>query len=120
MEEARDGLYRKVMDTWMITGDTPIPVMMMDAIRNVVMGEYLGREWRKSIAMPMGSNCVMSYADYPCFRRMDAHETYVRFRGRFDEPTTISAPFYEFPMIPPAVADFVSPVGLSFRLPRVA
>ena len=67
VEEARDGLYVKAMDTWLIEGGTPMPVLMTAAIRNVVMGERSAREWKTSLSMLMDSGRDISFADYQCF-----------------------------------------------------
>ena len=120
VEEARDGLYVKAMHTWLIEGGTPMQVLTTAAIRNFVTGEQSAREWKTSLSMLMGSGRVISFADYQCFRSLDAHETDVRFCGRFDERTTMLVPFFEFPMIPPVVAGIVPPLSLAVRLPRVA
>ena len=97
-----------------------MPVLTTAAIRNVLMRERSAREWKMSLSMLMGSDRAISFADCQCFRSMDAHETDVRFCGRFDERTTMLVPFYEFPMIPPVVAGVVPPLSLAVRLPRVA
>ena len=120
VEEARDGLYVKAMHTWLIEGGTPMPVLTTDAIRNVVMGERSAREWKTSLSMLMGSGHLISFADYQCFRSLDAREIDVRFCGRIDGGTPMLVSFYEFPMIPPVVTGIVPPLSLAVRLPRVA
>ena len=120
VEEARDGLYVTAMHTWLIGGCTPMPVLTTATIRNVVMEERSAHEWKTSLAMRMGSDRVISFADYQCLRSLDAHETDVWFCGRFDERTTMLVPFYESPMIPLVVAGIVPPLSLAVRLPRVA
>ena len=108
------------MSEWLFAGVTTMPLLTMDTIRNVVASERGMREWKTSLSMRMGSGRVTSFADYFCFRRMDAHETDVRFCDRIDERTTMLVPFYEFPMVPPVVARVVLPLIPAVRLPRVA
>ena len=120
LEHAQDALYVKEMSERLFEGGTTMPLLSMDAIRNVVMGERGTREWKKSLSMRMGSGWVISFADYFCVRSMDAQKTDVRFCGRFDERTTILVPFYEILMILPVVARVVPPLSLAVRFPRVA
>lgn len=70
--------------------------------------------------MLRGSGRAISFSDYFCFRSVDVHDTDGRFRGRFDERTTILIPFYEFPMVPPVSAGVISPLSLAVPLPRIA
>ena len=120
LEHARDGVYVKKMSEWLLDGGATVLVVRMDAIRNVVVVERGMHEWKTSLSMRMGSGRVISFADYFCFRSMDAHETDVRFCGRFDDRTTMLVPFYEFPMVLPVVAEVVPSLSLADRLPRVA
>ena len=120
LEHARDEVYVKEMSEWLSDGGATMPLLRMDAIRNVVVGERGMREWKTSVLMRMGSGGVISFEDYFCFRGMEAHETDVRFCGRLDDRTTMLVPFYDFRMVPPVVAGVVPPLSLAVRLPRVA
>ena len=70
--------------------------------------------------MFMGAGRFISFPDYTCFRGMEAHDTDVRFCGKFEERTTMVVPFYDFPVVPPVVAGVVPPLSIALRLPRVA
>ena len=120
LEHARDGVYVKEMSEWLFDGRVTMPLLRMDAIWNVVVSERGMREWKTSLSMRICSSRVISFADYFCFRSMDAHETDVRFCGRFDDRTTMLVPFHEFPTAPPVVAGVIPPLSPAVRLPRVA
>ena len=120
LEHARDGVHVKEMSEWSFEGGATMPLLRMDAIRNGVVSERGMQEWKTSLSMRMGTGRVISFADYFCFRSMDAHETDVRFCGRFDDRTTMLVPFDEFPMVLPVVAGVVPPLSLGVRLQRVA
>ena len=96
-----------------------MPIPTTGANRNVVVDERSVREWKNSLSMLVGSGRAISFAEYRCFRSMDAHETNDRFCGRFEERTTMLVPSYGFPMVPPVVAGNVPPLSLAIRLPRV-
>ena len=93
-------------------------MLRCDPMCNVVVDERGQREGKTS--MFTGAGCVISFQDYACFRGIDAHETDVRFCGKFDERTTMVVPFYDFPVVLPVVAGVVPPFGIAVRLPRAA
>ena len=62
-------------------------------MRYVVVDERGQREGKTSLTMFIGAGRVISFPDYACFRGMDAHETDVRFCGKFEERTKMVVPF---------------------------
>ena len=120
LEERRDGLYVTAMHTWLFEGCERLPMLGCDAMRKVVVDERGQREGKTLWSMFKGAGRVISFPDYACLRSMDAHETDVRFCGKFEERTTIVVPFYDFPVVPPVVAGVVPPLSIAVRLPRVA
>ena len=118
--DAVDGLYVKKTSAWLFDGVGRFPVMSSGSVRNVVVEERLHREWKTAFSLLVGSGRVISFADYTCFRGLHAHDTDVRFCGRFEGRTTTLVPFYDFPAVPSVVSGLFPPLSLSVRLPRVA
>ena len=116
LEEAMDGLYVKAMHTWLLEGGERLPMLACETMRNLVVDERGLRQGKTSLSMFMGAGRVISFPDYESFRGMDAHETDVRFCGKFEERTTMD----DFPVVPPVVAGFVPPLSIAVRLPRLA
>ena len=112
LEEARDGLYVKAMHTWLFEG--------VNGCRCMGVDESGQRERKTSLSMFMRAVRVISLQDYACFRGMYAHETDVRFCGKFEERTTTAVLFYDFSVVPPVFAVVVPPLGIAVRLQRVA
>lgn len=73
LEHARDGVYVKKMSAWLFDGGRTIPLLRIDAIRNVMVSERGMREWKTSLSMRRGSGRAISFADYSRVRSMDAH-----------------------------------------------
>ena len=117
--DAVDGLYVKKTSAWLFDGLGRLPVMSSRSVRNVVVDERLQREWKTAFSLLVGSGRVISFADYTCFRELHAHETDVRFCGRFEDRTTTLVPFYEFPAVRSVVSGLFPPLSLLVRLPRV-
>ena len=44
----------------------------------------------------------------------------LRFRGEFEERTTMLVPFYDFPVVSSVVAGVVPPLRIAVRLPKAA
>ena len=118
--DAVDGLYVKKTSAWLFDGVGRFPVMSRGSVRNVVVDERLQRERKTAFSLLIGSGRVISFADYTCFRGLHAHETDVRFSGRFEDRTTTLVPFSDFPAVPSVVSGVFPPPSLSVRLPRVA
>lgn len=51
---ARDGPYVKAVSTWLFEGEAAIQILKTDGIRNVVVDERSGREWKTALSIPWG------------------------------------------------------------------